>query len=259
MHGPHAEDGTIQGLLELANIPYVGCDVLSSSTAMDKAMAKVIFASFGLPQGQYKVILKHQLQEDLETVVREVEEEFSYPVFVKPANMGSSVGITKAHNREKLIEGLREAAKYDRKIVIEEYINGREIECAILGNNEPQASVLGEIVPSSEFYDYHAKYQDGGKSVLIIPANLSDEKVQEIQKLAIKAYRALDCSGLARADFFVDRENGKVYLNEVNTMPGFTQISMYPKLWEATGISYSKLINRLIELAQERFKEKHSI
>jgi len=256
MHGPHAEDGTIQGLLELANIPYVGCGVLASSTAMDKAIAKVIFAAHGLPQGDYMVVLKHSLKEDLDEVLEEIEHKFTYPVFVKPANMGSSVGITKAHNRDELVEGLKKAAKYDRKIVVEEYINGREIECAVLGNNDPKASILGEIIPSNEFYDYHAKYRDGGKSRLLIPAPISDSKSKEIQEIAIKAYKALDCSGLARVDFFVDKENEKVYLNEVNTMPGFTQISMYPKLWEATGIPYSKLIDCLIELAQERFKEK---
>jgi len=257
LHGPNGEDGTVQGLLELAKIPYVGCNVLSSSAAMDKGMAKAIFASFGLPQGRYLVVLKHRLHREMEMVINDIEERFTYPVFIKPANMGSSVGITKAHDRQKLIEGLWEAAKYDRKIVVEEYIKGREIECAVLGNNEPQASIPGEILPSNEFYDYHAKYQDGGLSKLLIPAPLSEEKKKEIQGLAIKAYKALECSGLARVDFFVDKENGKVYINEVNTMPGFTRISMYPKLWEATGISYSRLIDRLIELAQERFEEKY--
>ncbi len=258
LHGPNGEDGTVQGLFELANIPYVGCGVLSSSTAMDKGMAKAIFASFGLPQGGYLIVLKHRLGQEMEAVIKDIEGKFTYPVFVKPANMGSSVGITKANDRQKLIEGLWEAAKYDRKIVVEEYINGREIECAVLGNNEPQASVPGEILPSNEFYDYHAKYQDGGRSELLIPAPISDEKAKEIQRLAIKAYKALECSGLARVDFFIDKVNGRVYLNEVNTMPGFTRISMYPKLWEATGVSYPRLIDRLIELAQERFEEKHS-
>ena len=256
MHGPHAEDGTIQGLLELANIPYVGCNVLASSTAMDKAMAKVIFAAHGLPQGNYLVVFKHSIKEDLDKVIGDIEQKFTYPVFVKPANMGSSVGISKVHNREELVEGLKEAAKYDRKIVVEEYINGREIECAVLGNNDPKASILGEIIPSNEFYDYHAKYQDGGKSKLLIPAPISESKAKEIQSLAIKAYKALDCSGLARVDVFVHKGNGRVYINKVNTMPGFTQISMYLKLWEATGIPYSKLIDNLIELALERFEEK---
>jgi D-alanine-D-alanine ligase len=173
--------------------------------------------------------------------------------------MGSSVGITKAHNRQELVEGLKEAGEYDRKIVIEAYINGREIECAVLGNNAPQASVLGEIVPCNEFYDYNAKYFDDGKSLLIIPADLPEEKSSEIRELAVKAYKALDCSGMARVDFFVERDTQKVFINEVNTIPGFTKISMYPKLWEATGVPYSKLIDRLIELAMDRFKEKHPV
>ncbi|MBM7582415.1 D-alanine-D-alanine ligase [Caldicoprobacter guelmensis] len=257
MHGPHAEDGTIQGLLELANIPYVGCDVVASSVAMDKAMAKAVFDSFGLPQGKYLVVLRQEFEQKLQDVIEAIESKLGYPCFVKPSNMGSSVGITKAHDRQELIDGLKEAGRYDRKIVVEAFINCREIECAVLGNNDPQASVLGEIIPCNEFYDYNAKYFDDGKSRLIIPADLPQEKTQEIRQLAIKAYKALDCSGMARVDFFVEKDTLQVFINEVNTIPGFTRISMYPKLWEATGVPYSRLIDRLIELAMDRFKEKH--
>ncbi|MFO7294759.1 MAG: D-alanine--D-alanine ligase family protein [Clostridia bacterium] len=257
MHGPHAEDGTIQGLLELANIPYVGCDVVASSVAMDKAMAKAVFSSCGLPQGKYLVVLRQQFEQEPQPIIDAIESYLGYPCFVKPSNMGSSVGITKAHDRQELIEGLKEAGRYDRKLVVEAFINGREIECAVLGNNDPQASVLGEIIPCNEFYDYNAKYFDDGKSQLIIPADLPEEKAQEIRQLAVKAYKALDCSGMARVDFFVDKDTLEVFVNEVNTIPGFTRISMYPKLWEATGVPYSTLIDRLIELALDRFKEKH--
>jgi D-alanine-D-alanine ligase len=257
MHGPHAEDGTIQGLMELANIAYVGCDVMASAVAMDKAMAKAVFASHGLPQGDYLVVKRHEFESDPQEVMNRIESSLGYPCFIKPANMGSSVGITKAYNREQLLKGLRHAGQYDRKLVVEAFIDGREIECSVLGNNHPQASIVGEIIPCNEFYDYNAKYFDDGKSALIIPAELPEEKTEEIRQLAIKVYKALDCSGMARIDFFVERHTQKVFVNEANTIPGFTKISMYPKLWEATGISYSDLIDRLIELAIERFKEKH--
>ncbi|NLN41068.1 MAG: D-alanine--D-alanine ligase [Clostridiales bacterium] len=258
MHGPYGEDGTIQGLFELAHIPYVGCDVLASSTGMDKLMAKAIFASAGLPQGKYIGTYRHEIEKDAEKVVVSIEKSFPYPVFVKPANMGSSVGISKAKDRDELLKALDIAAQYDEKIIVEEFIDGREIECAVLGNYEPKASVLGEILPSNEFYDYHAKYQDGGKSKLLIPAPVPSDKSDEIRELAIRAYKALGCSGLTRVDFFLERQTGKVYLNEVNTMPGFTEISMYPKLWEATGISYAHLIDKLIQLAIEKFNKKHN-
>lgn len=257
MHGPHAEDGTIQGLLELANIPYVGCGVLASSTGMDKGIAKDIFASKNLPQGEYMVIIRNDFEAAPDDFIEKIERKFSYPVFVKPVNMGSSVGISKARNRSELIEGISLAGRYDRKIIIEEFINGREIECAVLGNDHPKASIVGEIIPCNEFYDYNAKYFDDGKSILIIPADLPEEKSEEIRRYAIEAYKALDCSGLSRVDFFVDKVTGRVYINEINTMPGFTSISMYPKLWEATGIAYSELIDTLIELAFERFNSKH--
>ncbi|NLI60501.1 MAG: D-alanine--D-alanine ligase [Clostridiales bacterium] len=259
IHGPYGEDGTLQGLLELAHIPYVGCDVLSSSTGMDKLMAKAIFSSVGLPQGDYVGIYRHELKADSQAAIAKVEDSFSYPVFVKPANMGSSVGISKAKDRDELLEALNIAGQYDEKIIVEEFIDGREIECAVLGNFDPKASVLGEIRPSNEFYDYHAKYQDGGESSLLIPAPIPSEKSDEIRQLAIDAYKALGCSGLSRVDFFLERETDRVYLNEVNTMPGFTEISMYPKLWEATGIPYPELIDNLIQLALTKFKEKHNV
>lgn len=257
MHGPHAEDGTIQGLFELAKIPYVGCDVVASSTGMDKAISKSIFKSHNLPQGQYYVLLKVDYKNNRENILSHIESNFDYPIFVKPANLGSSVGISKCYDRAQLAEGIDEAARYDRKIIIEEFIDGHEIECAILGNNNPKASVVGKIIPCNDFYDYEAKYFGDGKSELIIPAPLSAEKSDEIRNIAIKAFKALDCSGLARVDFFVHRQTGDVYLNEVNTMPGFTQISMYSKLWETSGKPYSELLDELIALALDRFNEKH--
>ncbi len=257
MHGPHAEDGTIQGLFELANIPYVGCDVVASSTGMDKAISKSIFQCHNLPQAKYSVVLKRDYIRDREATLLDIEASFEYPVFIKPANLGSSVGISKCYDREQLARGLDEASKYDRKIIVEEFIDGYEIECAILGNNHPKASVLGKIIPCNDFYDYEAKYFGDGKSELIIPAPLTEEKSEEIRRIAIEAFKSLDCSGLARVDFFVHRKTGDVYLNELNTMPGFTKISMYPKLWEASGIPYSELMDELIDLALDRFNEKH--
>ena len=255
LHGPNGEDGTIQGLFEMLDIPYVGCGVAASALGMDKAFSKQLFRDAGLNVGEYTVILKRDIEKDINSVVKLAEDKFKYPVFIKPANMGSSVGITKAHNRDELEAGLKEACKYDRKIIIEENINCREVECSVLGNNDPDASVLGEIIPSHEFYDYVAKYFDDGKSALLIPAKFSESKTQEIREAAIKAYKALDCCGMARADFLVDKETEKVYINEINTIPGFTKISMYPKLWDAAGLSYGKLIDRLIELAIERYNE----
>lgn len=256
LHGPNGEDGTIQGLFEMLDIPYVGCGVLASALGMDKAFSKQLFRTAGLPVGNYDVILKVDVQKDQEAVIAKLEADFSYPVFVKPANMGSSVGISKAHNREELAAALREAAKYDRKLLVEEYINCRELECAVLGNNEPMASGIGEIIPSHEFYDYEAKYFDDGKSVLVIPAELDEKKVKEIKSIAIKAFKALDCSGMARVDFFMEKSTGRIYLNEINTIPGFTKISMYPKLWEAAGISYGQLIDRLIQLSLDIYSHK---
>ncbi|WP_129599207.1 D-alanine--D-alanine ligase [Anaerophilus nitritogenes] len=256
LHGPFGEDGTIQGLLEMADMSYVGAGVLASSLGMDKILSKKIFEKEGLPVGKYMFVMKYQLKENIDQCIKEIEEAFSYPVFIKPANLGSSVGISKAHNREELIIGLNQASLHDRKIIIEAYIDGREIECAILGNDHPKASVLGEILPSHEFYDYQAKYSDDQKSRLIIPADLPKEKSDEIRKMAICAYKAIDGSGLSRVDFFVEKDSLKVYINEVNTMPGFTKYSMYPLLWEATGLSYEDLIDELIQLAIKRYKNR---
>lgn len=254
MHGPFGEDGTIQGLLELLDLPYVGSGVLASAVGMDKAIMKAVFQQQGLPVGDYLVYFRHELS-NFPQIASEVEIKLGYPCFVKPANLGSSVGISKAHDRIELEKAVNYAAEFDRKIVVEKMLTGREIECAVLGNNEPRASVVGEIIPCAEFYDYEAKYVLND-SKLIIPAELAPELVQKVQDLAVRAFKAIDGSGLSRVDFFVDEQEGKVIINEINTMPGFTRISMYPKLWEATGISYVELIDRLIQLALKRFEEK---
>ena len=255
LHGPNGEDGTIQGFFEMLDIPYVGCGVIGSALGMDKAISKQLFIDAGLNVADYVLTYKHEIKENLQAVIALIESKFQYPVFVKPVNMGSSVGITKAHDRNELGLGLQEAAKYDRKIIVEEFIKGSEIECAVLGNNFPEASGAGEIIPSKEFYDYEAKYFDDGKSTLIIPAKLTEQEEKSIKEAAVKAFKALDCCGMSRVDFFLDRSTGKVYINEINTIPGFTKISMYPKLWENAGIGYSKLIDKLIELALERHTE----
>ncbi|HHV98314.1 MAG TPA: D-alanine--D-alanine ligase [Clostridiaceae bacterium] len=254
LHGCNGEDGTIQGLLELAGIPYVGCGVLASALGMDKAYAKIIFEKEGIPQGKYLVFNRKQLNTNLESIIEQVENSLGYPCFVKPSNAGSSVGVSKAPNREKLVEALKLAARYDRRILVEEFIDGREVECAVLGNDEPVASTVGEIIAGSEFYDYQDKYVNDS-SRTEIPANLPEETINQIRDYAVRAFKALDCAGLSRVDFFVHRKTGKIYINEINTLPGFTSISMYPKLWAKSGISYSELISRLIELALERFED----
>ena len=260
LHGTFGEDGTIQGLLELADIPYVGAGVLGSAAGMDKDIMKALFRAAGLPIVRHVTVLRGEWGANPKKVQKRVEGKLRYPVFVKPANLGSSVGISKAHDRKELGPAIAEAAKFDRKIVIEQGVGGkkqkaREIECSVLGNDNPQASVPGEIVPSKEFYDYDAKYLDEG-SQLIIPAKLSNAESKKVQQLAIGAFKAVDCSGLARVDFLMDPKTRKIYLNEVNTMPGFTSISMYPKLWAASGLSYPALIERLIRLGIERHEEK---
>jgi D-alanine-D-alanine ligase len=259
LHGTFGEDGTIQGLLELADIPYVGAGVLGSAAGMDKDIMKSLFIATGLPIVKHVTILRSEWKKDPKRVERAVAK-LKYPVFVKPANLGSSVGISKAHNKKELGPAVEEAAKFDRKIVIEQGVGGnkekaREIECSVLGNDEPAASVPGEIVPVKEFYDYNAKYLDEG-SQLIIPAKLSKAETKKVQELAIKAFKAVDCSGLARVDFLMDPKTQKIYINEINTMPGFTAISMYPKLWAASGLAYPDLIDRLIQLGVERHEDK---
>ena len=256
LHGPYGEDGTIQGLLDLANIPYVGAGVLGSALGMDKVVQKQVFERMGLPVTEYRAFLFKEYRRAPRMWIREVEKAFPYPCFVKPANLGSSVGITKAHSRAELHKGILEAARHDRKILVERSIkNAREIECSVLGNDEPRASVLGEIIPSNEFYDYEAKYIDG-KSQIIIPVKLPARVTKKIRDIAVKAFRAIDCSGMARVDFLVTRNRYKIYICEANTIPGFTSISMYPKLWEASGLPYAKLLEALIELAIERHRER---
>jgi D-alanine-D-alanine ligase len=255
LHGCNGEDGTIQGLFELAGVPYVGCGVLGSALGMDKAYSKVVFEKEGIPQGQYLVFSRKQVKQEMQTLLEKVEAALPYPCFVKPSNAGSSVGVSKAHDRGELEQALEFAARYDRRILVEEFINGREVECAVLGNDDPIASTVGEVVPCNEFYDYEAKYSSGDSSRVVIPADLPARTVAEIREYAVKAFKSLDCAGLSRVDFFVHKETGKIYINEINTLPGFTNISMYPKLWEASGIPYNELIERLIDLAVERFED----
>ncbi|MGE0407212.1 MAG: D-alanine--D-alanine ligase family protein [Candidatus Korobacteraceae bacterium] len=260
LHGTFGEDGTIQGLLELADLAYVGAGVLGSAAGMDKAVMKDLFRAAGLPIVKHVTVLRREWERDPKKVRRLIESSLKYPVFTKPANLGSSVGIQKVRNRSELEAGMNEAARFDRKIVVEQGVGGakrkaREIECSVLGNDEPIASVAGEIVPAAEFYDYTAKYLDEG-SKLLIPAKLTKAEQKKLQELAVRAFRAVDCSGLARVDFLMDPQTRRIYVNEINTMPGFTQISMYPKLWEASGISYPDLIDRLIQLGMERHAEK---
>jgi D-alanine-D-alanine ligase len=255
LHGSFGEDGTIQGLLEVLGIPYVGAGVLASAAGMDKVVMKKLFAAAGLPQVRYTSYLRAEIDREMDRVVSDIERQLGYPCFVKPANLGSSVGISKVKRRDDLPQALRLAARYDRKVIVEEGLNVREIEVAVLGNDHPEASVPGEIVPSNEFYDYQAKYMDG-KSMLIIPAPIDDDTALRIRELAIAAFQAIDCSGLARVDFFLERDTGRILVNEINTMPGFTRFSMYPKLWEASGVSYPELLDRLIRLALERYEER---
>jgi D-alanine-D-alanine ligase len=260
LHGTFGEDGTIQGLLELADIAYVGAGVLGSSAGMDKDVMKSLFRAAGLPIVKHVTVLRGDFERDPRKVKKLVENKLKYPVFVKPANLGSSVGISKAHDGKELGPAIVEAAKFDRKIVIEEGVGGkkkkaRELEVAVLGNDDPQASVAGEIVPCKEFYDYDAKYLVEG-SEAVIPAKITRMEMKTVQRLAIAAFRAVDCSGLARVDFLMEPKSRKIFVNEINTMPGFTAISMYPKMWAASGVAYPDLIDRLIQLGIERHEDK---
>jgi D-alanine-D-alanine ligase len=260
LHGTFGEDGTIQGLLELADIAYVGAGVLGSAAGMDKDVMKQLFRAAGLPIVKHVTVFRREWEKDPKRVQKLIESKLKYPVFPKPANLGSSVGISKVHDRSELAAAMDLAASYDRKIVVEQGVGGkkgkaRELECSVLGNDDPQASVPGEVVPGKEFYDYAAKYLEEG-SDLLIPAPLTKAQTKQVQAMAIAAFRAVDCSGLSRVDFLMDPKTKKIYLNEINTMPGFTAISMYPKLWAASGISYPELIDRLIQLGLERHQDK---
>jgi D-alanine-D-alanine ligase len=259
LHGPYGEDGTVQGLLELANVPYVGAGVLASAVGMDKATMKLVFAARGLPIVDYEVVLKRDWKRDPRSVMNAVVTRLGFPVFVKPANLGSSVGISKAKHATELRSAIDLAAEFDRKIVVEAAVpQAREIECSVLGNDDPEASVPGEIIPSREFYDYEAKYIDDG-SKLVIPAKLSAGQTDSVRTLAIAAFKAIDGSGMARVDFLLAGDSGILYLNEVNTIPGFTTISMYSKMWAASGLEYPALLDRLIALALERHAEKQQL
>jgi D-alanine-D-alanine ligase len=255
LHGPLGEDGTIQGLLKLANIPFVGASVLGSAVSMDKDVAKRLLRDAGISIAKFLAFHRSSIGN---IRFEEVKEELGLPLFVKPANLGSSVGVRKVTNPSEFDQAVREAFQYDNKILIEEFVQGREIECSVLGNNSPIASVPGEILPQHDFYSYEAKYIDENGAALAIPANLSKDLVSHIQQLAVKAFQVLCCEGMARVDVFL-KEDGEIIVNEINTIPGFTKISMYPKLWEASGISYTELINKLLELALERFEKENSL
>jgi D-alanine-D-alanine ligase len=259
LHGPYGEDGTVQGLLELAGLPYVGAGVTASAVAMDKAVFKDVMQANGLPIVDYLVFKRKAWDADAEAILAQIEGRFDYPMFTKPANLGSSVGVAKCCDRVELVAGLIDAARYDRKLIVEPAVPGaREIEVSVLGNDDPVASVPGEIIPSRDFYSYEAKYIDKGDdaSELLIPAPLSVQMTAYVQDLAVRTYKAIDCAGMARVDFLLSGQTETLYVNEVNTIPGFTDISMYPKLWEASGIPYPELIDRLIELALERHRDK---
>ena len=256
LHGTFGEDGTVQGLLSLASIPFVGAGVLASAIGMDKVMMKQIFFQNDLPSSDFIWFLRKDWEKSPEIIQKGVRDHIGFPCFVKPANTGSSVGISKAHNEEELPDCVNRAAEYDRKILIEKAIDARELECGVLGNDKPEASVVGEIIPCNEFYDYEAKYISG-ESRIVIPAEIPNEITKKVRNMAVAAFKAIDCAGMGRIDFLLERGTNKIFVNEINTIPGFTPISMYPKLWEASGISYSDLIDRLIELAIERYNDIH--
>jgi len=254
LHGPFGEDGTVQGLLKLASIPFVGSSILGSAVSMDKDVMKRLLRDAGLPIPRFRTIKAHEKSPGF----NEISTELGLPLFIKPANMGSSVGVSKIQDEKGYLTAIKTAFGFDKKIIIEECIEGRELECSVLGNEDPKASAVGEIISSHDFYSYDAKYIDEQGAALVIPANISDENAQKIKELAIKTFTVLECEGLGRVDFFMTANN-KIFVNEINTMPGFTKISMYPKLWEASGISYSQLIDMLIELAQKRFEKESTL
>jgi D-alanine-D-alanine ligase len=255
LHGTFGEDGTVQGLFELAAVPYAGAGVLGSALGMDKVVQKTLWRGLGLPVVDFLSVLRRDLERGVDEVLDRVEHSFGYPCFTKPANLGSSVGVCKARSRAEMRAGLEEAAHYDAKLLVERAVDARELECGVLGNDEPIASMVGEILPGADFYDYRAKYLDAGSQALI-PAEIPTELANEVRRLALAAFKAVTAAGLARVDFFLDRKSGRLYLNEINTMPGFTAISMYPKLWAASGIPFPDLVTRIAELALERFSDR---
>lgn len=258
VHGPYCEDGKLQGVFEMLDIPYGGCGVLASALAMDKLAAKDIFQKVGFPICKHKAIFKFKWEENQEKQIEKIKNGIGFPCFVKPANMGSSVGITKAHNEEELIDAVTLALKYDKRLIIEEALNVRDVETGILGNEHPKAAACGEIVHAAEFYDYDAKYNDENDLKLLIPAPIEKETYDEIRRLAVKAYQAIDGEGFARIDFFVEKQTGKIYINEINTIPGFTKFSMFPLLWQEAGLSFTETIDRIITLGFERYNERHN-
>lgn len=255
LHGPCGEDGTIQGLFEMADVPYVGATVLSSALGMDKAVAKTLFKINGLPVVKHLILFESDWQRQRNKILSKIHREFSMPFFVKPANLGSSVGITKVKTQTQSESALEEAFQYDRKILVEEGIQGKELECSVLGNENPRASLPGELIPFREFYDYKDKYVEG-KTSFVIPAKIPSSVAEEIQRLSLEAFKAIDCSGMARVDFLMDEETGRIFLNEINTIPGFTEISMYPKLWQVSGLPFPKLLDTLVKLGLERHGRK---
>mgnify|MGYP000920173132 CR=1 FL=1 len=254
LHGPNGEDGTIQGFFEIAGKPYVGCGVFASAVGMEKTAAKELFRQAGIPIVDYIAFYINEWQQDQEAIIKSAEAELGYPMFIKPVNMGSSVGISKIKDRADFIPAVEKAFKHDIKLLIEKMVDGREIECAVCGNFDAVGSTPGEVIPSREFYDYDSKYNDGDKSRVIIPAELDSKTAEKVKDYAVRAFKAIDGSGLSRVDFFLEKNSGKIYINEINTMPGFTQISMYPKMMQHDGLTYAALIDRLIELGFERYE-----
>ncbi|MFL6651328.1 MAG: D-alanine--D-alanine ligase family protein [Sulfurifustaceae bacterium] len=260
LHGPFGEDGTVQGLLELANVPYVGSGVLGSALGMDKDAARRLLRDAGIPVVPYRALRKRDFQMHAARLLPELAREFGFPYFVKPANLGSSVGVHKIKHEDEAARRIEDAFQYDTKVLVERAVDARELECAVLGNDEPRASVVGEVIPQHEFYSYEAKYVDPNGAELVIPVkDIDAETVEQVRRYSIEAFRALECRGLARVDFFLDRRTQQLYLNEINTIPGFTPISMYPKLWDASGIPYARLLDELIRLAREQHGEKQSL
>jgi D-alanine-D-alanine ligase len=255
LHGTYGEDGTVQGLFDLAAVPYAGAGVLGSALGMDKVVQKTLWRGLGLPVTDFVAVSRRMFEHDPDAVLDQVERDIGYPAFVKPANLGSSVGVTKAASRDQLQRGLHAAARYDSKLIVEHGIDARELEVGVLGNDDPQVSIVGEILPGAEFYDYRAKYLDNN-SRGVIPADIPPALADEVRALAVQAFKAVAACGLARVDFFLERGSGRLYVNEINTMPGFTEISMYPKLWEASGMPFAELVTRIAELGLERFEER---